>query len=295
MKGMFVTNGFYKSESFNDIYLKLKDAFNSLGVEVDLFTNTQIIARLDDEDNNCFGDKYSFCIFWNKDILLAKAIESMGIRVFNSSKAIEVCDNKALTHFALKGKVKMPKTYHIPQTYKYIGYNDFSFLKNYEEKLGYPYIIKECMGSFGSGVHMVLNFSEAIEIIKECGVEPMIAQEYIRPVKQSEYSDIRAYMVGDKCVACMERYSESDFRVNIGNGGQAREYHLSDEELKLCQDVVRILGLDFCGVDILHSEYGPILCEVNSNAQYAGLINCSGIDPSMAIAETIIERIKDNE
>lgn len=294
MKGFFVTNGFYKSESFEQIYKKLFNAFSIFDIKLDYFTNTQILSRLDLNEKSIVSD-YDFCIFWNKDIILAKTIESLGIRVFNSARAIEVCDNKALTHFALKGKVRMPKTYHIPQTYKYIGYNDFSFLDMYERVLGYPYIIKECMGSFGSGVHMVNSIANAKELISQCGTDPMIAQEFIKPVKEFEYSDIRVYMVGDKPVACMERYSQDDFRVNIGNGGHARKYDLNAQEIDMCKAVVNILGMDFCGVDLLHTIEGPILCEVNSNAQFEGLLQCSGIDPSIAIAQIIIERMNNYE
>lgn len=293
MRGIFLLNGFYKSKSFDDIYVSLEAAANKNGVELLLKKNTELLAALDESSDTIKND-IDFAIIWNKDVTLARALEKNGIRCFNSSKAIELCDNKALTHIALMDEIKMPRTYHIPQSYTYIGYNDMSFLNMYEEVLNYPYILKECNGSFGSGVHMINKRADAERIIKECGVQSYIVQEFIEPMG-NEYSDIRAYMVGDECVAAIERYSLDDFRVNINNGGSARKYELTNEEKAICIKAAKLLGLDFCGVDLLHSKDGVLLCEVNSSAQFEALREVSGKEPSEMIIEHILKELRDNE
>ena len=106
-------------------------------------------------------------------------------------------------------------------------------------------------------------------------------QEYI---KESSGHDIRAYVVGDRIVAAMERYNENDFRSNIANGGTATACIATEEMERIAVTAVKKLGLDFAGVDLLIARGGtPFLCEVNSNAQFKGLKDATGIDITDAL------------
>lgn len=289
MKGVFLVNAFYKSTAVDLIYDDLKKSADMLGVILDKKTNSDYTLRLDELSDGL--SEYDFCIFWNKDILLAKALCKLGVKVFNSPKAIEVCDDKAKTHLALSDVVKMPKTLNFPFTYENTGYTDTDFLKAFEEELSYPYVIKESFGSLGSGVYLANDYDEALKITKKCDAKRLIAQEFIDTQRSGEFSDIRVYMVGNDCVAAMERYSNSDFRVNVGIGGNVRQYTITDEELLICQRVMKELELDYAGIDILHSDNGPIVCEVNSNAQFVALSEISGIDVADKIMNYIYERV----
>ncbi|MDD6838952.1 MAG: RimK family alpha-L-glutamate ligase [Clostridiales bacterium] len=206
------------------------------------------------------------------------------MRLFNSARAVAICDDKALTHAALSGRLPMPRTVPVPQTYKYVGYGEMAFLKRAAEYLGLPLIIKECRGSFGKQVYLADTEEQAAEIIRAHEATPMIMQQAVR---ESFGRDVRIYVVGGEVMGAMQRSNGRDFRANIANGGSGEAYVPSDEEKHLALEAVRLLGLDFGGVDILHSQEGPLLCEVNSNAHFAGMEKSTGADISGAIMRYI--------
>ena len=101
-KGLLIVNNFIDkkiSHRFQDLYDLLIDAFNDYNILLELKTNAEIICFIDE---NTIKDQYDFILFWDKDILLAKHLENLGLKVFNSSKAIELCDDKAKTALALE-------------------------------------------------------------------------------------------------------------------------------------------------------------------------------------------------
>ncbi len=277
MTGWLVVNGFLHSDKFNEIYNWLKTAFEKKGHTIDVYTNIEL-SNITEITN-----KPDFVLFWDKDIPLAKRLEKMGLKLFNSALAIENCDNKALTYIELKGIVNMPKTIVAPMTYRNIGYNNTNFVKNAIDKLGLPIVIKECYGSFGQQVYLAESYEEAIEIVTNTN-EPLIFQEFIA---ESKGKDIRINMVGNQAVASMLRYNNNDFRANITNGGSMKNYTPTEEEIAVAQKVCKALNLDFGGVDILFGKNGPIVCEVNSNAHFKNIFDCTGVNVADYIGEYI--------
>lgn len=277
MTGWLVVNGFLHSDKFNEIYNWLKTAFEKKGHTIDVYTNIEL-SNITEITN-----KPDFVLFWDKDIPLAKRLEKIGLKLFNSALAIENCDNKALTYIELKGIVNMPKTIVAPMTYRNIGYNNTDFVKNAIDKLGLPIVIKECYGSFGQQVYLAESYEKAIEIVKNTN-EPLIFQEFIA---ESKGKDIRINMVGNQAVASMLRYNNNDFRANITNGGSMKNYTPTEEEIAVAQKVCKALNLDFGGVDILFGKKGPIVCEVNSNAHFKNIFDCTGVNVADYIGEYI--------
>lgn len=277
MTGWLVVNGFLHSDKFNEIYNWLKTAFEKKGHTIDVYTNIEL-SNITEITN-----KPDFVLFWDKDIPLAKRLEKIGLKLFNSALAIENCDNKALTYIELKGIVNMPKTIVAPMTYRNIGYNNTDFVKNAIDKLGLPIVIKECYGSFGQQVYLAKSYEKAIEIVTNTN-EPLIFQEFIA---ESKGKDIRINMVGNQAVASMLRYNNNDFRANITNGGSMKNYTPTEEEIAVAQKVCKALNLDFGGVDILFGKNGPIVCEVNSNAHFKNIFDCTGVNVADYIGEYI--------
>ena len=93
-------------------------------------------------------------------------------------------------------------------------------------------------------------------------------------------------------MASMLRYNDNDFRANITNGGSMEKYNPTKEEVKMAIDTCKALNLDFGGVDILFGENGPILCEVNSNAHFKNIYDCTGENVADYIIEYINEAMK---
>lgn len=255
----------------------LKTAFEKRGHNIDVYTNIELT------DIDSISNKPDFVLFWDKDIVLAKRLEKLGLRLFNNSKAIEICDNKALTYVELENIIPMPRTIAAPMTYRNIGYSNTDFVMSACKTLGLPMVIKECFGSFGQQVYLAKSVENAVEIVKDTG-EPLIFQEFIR---ESKGKDIRINIVGSKAVASMKRYNCNDFRANITNGGSMEKYEPTKEELEIALKVCNVLGLDFGGVDILFGKNGPVLCEVNSNAHFKNIYDCTGVNVADCIAEYI--------
>ena len=291
-KGILIVNAFLNTPQVRETYDMLLSGAKRAGCDMRLMTNAELFVDLDSgravcEDGSEFCTDDDFILFWNKDVFLGRALERAGYRLYNRADAIEYCDNKALTFEKLCGVCRVPKTVKVPMTFDTIGYPDLSFEEHIGNLLGYPYVIKECLGSYGGQVYLANDRDGAREILKTIEGRDCIAQEYI---ETSSGCDLRAYVVGDEVVAAMRRRNDNDFRSNITAGGIAERYDITKEQEEMAVAAVKKLGLDFAGVDILFGkEDEPILCEVNSNAQFKGLLNATGIDITGALFDHIIK------
>jgi len=114
----------------------------------------------------------------------------------------------------------------------------------------------------------------------------ILAQEYI---KEAGGADIRCLVVGDKVVASMKRQGkEGEFRSNLHRGGTASVVKITPEERSTATRAAKILGLNVAGVDLLRSNHGPVVLEVNSSPGLEGIETATGKD----IAKLIIEFIE---
>lgn len=227
-----------------------------------------------------YNEKPDFVLFWDKDIMLAKALEQKGIPVFNSSEAIRKCDNKAETYINLLGVVSQPKTIIAPLTFFKADFTEF--VNRAAEELGLPLVFKECFGSFGEQVFLCRTKEEILNHITE---NPFILQKFI---EEARGSDVRIEVVGGKAVCAMKRENKNDFRANITNGGTAYKYIPTAQQCETAVRACNALGLDFGGVDIMCDD---IVCEVNSNAHIINMMNCTGVDIAPIIFEDILSKL----
>lgn len=182
----------------------------------------------------------------------------------------------------------MPKTYCAPMTFEK-EYSDYTFVLQVEGSLGYPMIIKENKGSFGEQVYKVEDYYEAVEQIKKIGGCDFIMQEYI---ESSKGQDVRIHVVGNEIVTAMKRVNKNDFRANITNGGSMEKYQPTKEQCEMALKVCEKLGLDFAGVDIMFGKNRePVLCEVNSNAHFKNIYDCTGVNVAEKIIDYILKKI----
>ncbi|HKL80135.1 MAG TPA: RimK family alpha-L-glutamate ligase [Mobilitalea sp.] len=245
----------------------------------------------DMKNHDMLGDRADFILFWDKDVRLARFLELQGYLVFNSSASIEMCDDKSLTHLTLMNAgIPMPRTVIAPKTFDNIGYTNLDFLVEVADRLGFPMVIKECFGSFGQQVYLVKDMEELKDKLVQIGVKPLLFQEFI---STSFGRDIRLQVVGNKVIAGMYRYSENgDFRANLSNGGRMKPYNPSKEECELALRCCEVIGLDFAGVDLLFGDEDKLLvCEINSNAHFKNIYDCSGVNAADAIITHIIKTL----
>ena len=232
-----------------------------------------------------------FVLFWDKDIKLAKTLEDKNFKVYNNSKAIEICDDKSKTYIELKKySIKQPLTFISPLIFKNDLSTDDVFINNILSNLSFPLIIKECFGSFGEQVYLIQNESMLLNKIKELGTKPFIVQEFI---KTSFKRDIRIEVINGEVVASILRVNEcDDFRANITNGAKAYKYTSNDAQNEMAINACKFLNLDFGGIDILFGEEDePIFCEANSNAYPLNVSNITGVNIIYKIFKFIISDI----
>lgn len=155
---------------------------------------------------------------------------------------------------------------------------------------GAPLVIKLLEGTQGLGVMLAETENAAASVIEAFnGLEArVIVQEYI---KEAKGADLRAFVVDGNIVGAMRRQAkEGEFRSNLHRGGTAKIITLSNEEKDLAIKAVTALGLGVAGVDMLQSNRGPLILEVNSSPGLEGIERATGID----IAKEIICYIERN-
>ncbi len=152
---------------------------------------------------------------------------------------------------------------------------------------GAPLIVKVINSSQGKGVLLAETNKAAESLInafRELDTE-FLVQEFI---KEAGGSDIRCFVLGDKVIAAMQRSAkEGEFRSNLHMGGSAKVIKLKPEERKLAVKAAKAMGLDLAGVDIVRSERGPLVLEVNSSPGLEGIEEATGIDIAGAIIQYI--------
>lgn len=286
MKGWIVVNSFVNSIKFKELYEFFKNSAKKLNIQLEVRTTDSLICSTDD-----FFSKFElpdFIIFWDKDIYLAQRLETLGIPLFNSAKAIQLCDNKILTTLALNKRVAIPKTIIVPKTFEGVGYNKFTFLEEAIKILSLPIIIKEAYGSFGQQVYLANSLEEAKKIFENIKFKDCLIQEFI---SSSYGKDVRVNVVGGEVVASMLRFNDNDFRSNISNGGSMKAITPSNSQKEIALKACKILGLTFAGVDVLFGDNDKsYICEVNSNPHFKITFDCTGVDMS----EKILIHIKNS-
>ena len=212
------------------------------------------------------------------------AFENAGVLSMTSSCGLLHSRDKFLAGQILsKGGINVPKTRtfasqsHIDSTIKAIG--------------GYPFILKKLKGTQGAAVFLINDVDKAH---KKLGKyirkrKPFLIQEFI---KESKGSDLRCFVVGGRVVAAMRRTAASgDFRANIHAGGIGEIVELSKAENVMAVKAAKILNLNIAGVDILQSDNGPLLLEVNSSPGLQGIEDATQIDIAAHIIRFIEAQI----
>lgn len=156
--------------------------------------------------------------------------------------------------------------------------------------LDVPVIIKLATGTQGNGVVLAETHKAAKSVMQAFYVNDtsFFIQEFI---KESAGTDIRAFVVGNQVVASMKRQSlDDDFRSNIHQGGTGTSIKLTDEEKKAALRAAKAMGLTICGVDMMRSDRGPLILEVNATPGLEGIEEATGRN----VAGKIIEYVEMN-
>ena len=216
---------------------------------------------------------------------IVRQFEMQGISTTTSSIAITRSRDKLRSiQLLARAGVGIPKTVFTRSI------NDIEDL--IDDMGGYPVIIKLARGTHGNGVVLAetkkaaKSVMQAFYVMDDDGTN-ILLQEF---VKESAGQDIRAFVVGGKVVASMKRQSlDDDFRSNLHQGGKGIMIKLTDDEKKTVQKAAKAMGLSICGVDIMRSDRGPLVLEVNSSPGF-GIEKVTGRN----VAEKSTEYVEQN-
>lgn len=200
-----------------------------------------------------------------------RQFEMMGVFPLNESVAIaRARDKLRASQLLARGGIGLPIT-------------GFSHSPDDTEDLiklvgGAPLVIKLLEGTQGIGV-VLAETQNAAESVTEAfrGLKAyFLIQEFI---KEAGGADVRCFVIGDKVVASMMRQSrEGEFRSNLHRGGRATVVGITPEERSTAVRSAKIMGLNVAGVDILRTNHGPVVMEVNSSPGLEGIEKTTGID-----------------
>ena len=214
-----------------------------------------------------------------------RQFEMMGVYPLNESVAISRSRDKlrSLQLLSRKG-IGLPVTGFanspddIPDLLKMVG--------------GAPVVIKLLEGTQGIGV-VLAETQKAAESVVEAfmGLDSnILVQEYI---KEAGGADIRCFVIGDRVVASMKRQAqEGEFRSNLHRGGSASLIKITPEERSTAVRAAKVMGLNVAGVDLLRSNHGPVVMEVNSSPGLEGIEAASGHDVAAKIINFIVRNAR---
>ena len=282
MRYIIVVNAYIRNKSQVSQAQRIAEEMRALGADCEILKNINL-AEI--KNGKIIAPKADVCIYLDKDRAAARLLEKSGIKLFNCSESIEICDDKMLTHIALANKgIPMPDSIYAPLCYYKDAKIDQAFL-NGVEKLGYPLVAKKCFGSLGAGVSLINNYSELVAFESANKLEAHFYQKFIG----NGGEDIRVIVIGGKYICAMKRTNNADFRSNIELGGHGENYEADGHLIDLCERTAKILALDYCGIDVLTDNEGNrYICEVNSNAFFSGAERVCGVNIAKKYAELII-------
>jgi ribosomal protein S6--L-glutamate ligase len=215
---------------------------------------------------------------------VVRQFEMMGIYTPNSSDAIQRARDKLKASQLLsQAGVNMPLT---------VFGDSPDDTKDLLKLLGKtPHVIKLVEGTQGQGVLLAETRSASESLIEAFrGLQAnFLVQEF---VKEAKGADIRAFVVGGKVIAAMRRQAKpGEFRSNLHRGASAESIKISKQERDIAVRAAAVMGLGVAGVDLIQSERGPLVLEVNSSPGLEGIEGSTGVDVAGAIIEHIVRQV----
>jgi ribosomal protein S6--L-glutamate ligase len=217
-------------------------------------------------------------------LAVVRQFEMMGVYCLNESQAIARSRDKLRSlQLLCRHDIGVPPTVFTRQA---------DHLTDCIEKVeGPPVVVKLLQGTQGIGVVLAESERAAGSVVEAFhGLDQnILIQKFI---KEANGADIRAFVVGRKVVAAMKRQAVAgEFRSNLHRGGHATKFRLPPDYRKTALAAARVLGLRVAGVDLIESEDGPMVMEVNSSPGLEGIQKTTPVDVAGAIIEHLEKEV----
>lgn len=222
-------------------------------------------------------------ISYSRGLYISKIYQANGVRVVNSPQVAERCGDKYVTSQILVRE-------GIPTPRVVMAFDEESALAAAEE-IGYPFVLKPVVGSWGRLLAKVEDRSTAEAIIEHkasLGVSHQVfyLQEYINKPGR----DIRAFVIGDEPICAIYRTSEN-WITNTARGGVASNCTLNSELIEICQRTARAMGGGLLAIDLFETANGLVVNEVNHTMEFRNSIDTTGVNIPALMVEYVLSKI----
>lgn len=283
---------------FNRITWEIKQLISEMEknqVNYKLLNNQKIYFKLSkkkDLDDN-FDVILERSLSYLRGLYSCAILESKGYNVINNFECLNLTGNKLLTNLKLLEQ-------NIPTPETCIAFKKESVLDAIEDKIKYPAVLKPIIGSWGRLVAKLDDYNSALANLEAREIMGNILQKiyYIQKYIPTTHNlksptDLRIFVVGDKCVAAMGRFHpKKDFRSNIAVGGSAKPIEITDEIRKLSLKASEAIKGEIVGVDIMDDQGTLKVIEVNGTPQFKGVATATNINIASEIINYILDKYK---
>ncbi len=262
----------------------LFEAMRNKGIEFDKIDDREVVFDL----NNTLSPVHRYDIILERSINHSRALYALqifndwGIKTVNTADVARICGDKFLTTQALvKDKVPTPKTV--------LAFTPESALKAIED-IGYPAVMKPCVGSWGRLVAKINDRQAAEAILEHKQILGSYHHSiyYIQEYVDKPMRDIRSFVIGDQTIAAIYRTSEH-WITNTATGGSASNCPVTPEIDAISRAAAQAVGGGMLAVDLLESPDGLLVCEVNYTMEFRNSIDTTGVDIPAKMIEYLIQ------
>jgi [lysine-biosynthesis-protein LysW]---L-2-aminoadipate ligase len=259
----------------------LFDAFEAAGVAVDRLYAPQLAFDLGAAPERRYDVVLERCVSQARGLALARLFAAAGTVVLNRPEVIETCGDKLATSAVLAAAgVPTPRTV--------VAFGADEALERCEE-LGYPVVLKPVVGSWGRMVSRLSDADAVAAVLehKEVLGGPAHRVIYLQEHVEKPGRDIRAFVVGERVVAAI--YRESDHWItNTARGGVARACPVDDGLSEIALRAARAVGGGVLAVDLVESDRGLLVVEVNHTMEFRNSIDTTGVDIPAEVAQFVL-------
>jgi [lysine-biosynthesis-protein LysW]--L-2-aminoadipate ligase len=265
----------------------LFEAMRQKGIEYDKIDDREVVFQLNDKDAAAFD----YDVILERSVNHSRALYALqilndwGIKTVNTAEVARICGDKFITSQALlKQGVPTPRTA--------LAFTPESALQAIEN-MGYPVVLKPCIGSWGRLISKINDRQAAEAILEHKQILGSYHHSiyYIQEYVNTPGRDIRSFVVGDETIAAIYRTSDH-WITNTATGGKASNCPVTSEIDALSRAAAQAVGGGLVAIDLMESAHGMLVIEVNYTMEFRNSIHTTGVDIPGKMIDYVLQEAK---
>jgi len=231
-----------------------------------------------------FDAVLSRSVSFSRGLYARRIFEARGVPCFNSARVAETCGDKLLTSLALENA-------SVPQPEFRVAFDETAALESMEA-MGFPVVLKPVVGSWGRLVARADDRDAAESLLEHRAALPSYMHHvyYLQRYVDKGGYDVRAFVVGERVVAAIRRWS-ANWRTNTHRGGRAEALAVGDDFSSVCLSAARAVGGGMLAIDLFETRDGYLVNEVNDTMEFRNSIEPTGVDIPGAMVEHVLSQV----